>query len=132
MAGRIYLCGGRDGVKFLSSVERFDPASPASWETLRPMSARRAMAATAVLAGRLYVCGGHDGAEFRRSVERFDPERGTWELLPPMRGRRSSASACAIWSVAQEPSAAAAAAAADPFAFGGLNSPRGRTIGTAG
>merc|ERR1711933_241074 len=65
VAGRIYVCGGRDGVRFLSSAERFDP-SLGQWNALRPMSARRGAAAAAVLDGRLYVCGGHDGAESRR------------------------------------------------------------------
>merc|ERR1712046_508824 len=61
------------------------------------MSARRGAATAAALNGRVYVCGGHERSELRRSVERFDPERGSWELLPPMRERRLAASAAALW-----------------------------------
>jgi len=93
----MYICGGRDGEKFLSSTERYDPLS-GRWEALSPMSAGRGAAAATVLDGQLYVCGGHDVTEFRRSVERFDPASGRWELLPPMRSRRASASAVALWS----------------------------------
>eukprot|EP00929_Paragymnodinium_shiwhaense_P090077 TRINITY_DN50304_c0_g1_i1.p1 TRINITY_DN50304_c0_g1~~TRINITY_DN50304_c0_g1_i1.p1 ORF type:complete len:682 (-),score=82.62 TRINITY_DN50304_c0_g1_i1:72-2117(-) len=104
VAGKIYLCGGTSGVspgsfQYLSSAESFDPASPgAGWSSLPPMSAQRGFATTAVLDGKLYVIGGRGGVEFRRSVERFDPELGTWELLPPMRERRSMSSAAVIWS----------------------------------
>lgn len=92
---RIYVCGGQDGQRPLSSAESFDP-STGQWEALPPMSERRERAAAVVIGRRLFVCGGYAGHQQLCSVECFDPGAGLWEVMPPMAERREGAAAAVI------------------------------------
>lgn len=87
---RLYVCGGADGNKALSSVERFD-AEHGTWQTMPAMTQPRAAAASAMLGGRLYVCGGSDGQRELSDVERFSPLVGFWEPVPPLLHPRADA-----------------------------------------
>merc|ERR1712050_36702 len=84
-AGKLYLCGGYNGVQCLSSVECFDP-SISQWQRLSPMSMRRESAAIAVVARCLLIFGGKDSTECLRLVERFDPAVDAWRPMPSMSG----------------------------------------------
>jgi len=86
--GRLYVCGGFDGLHFHSSAERFDPRRNV-WEEVPQMRTRRCGHAASVVGGQLVVCGGFDGAQVWDSVETFHPGRGIWEFLPsPMSAPR--------------------------------------------
>lgn len=93
---RLYIVGGADGQKALSTAERFDPAS-GRWEPLPPLSQPRAAAAAAVVGGRLHVCGGVSGQRELGSVERFEHMVGIWENLPPLSQPRCEANAGEVW-----------------------------------
>lgn len=85
MGGRLYVVGGHDGRRVLSSADRFDPATE-KWEALPPMPTARSRCAAATLRGRLYVVGGRDGraAAGTPAAECFEPAEGGWKSLPPM------------------------------------------------
>jgi kelch-like protein 1/4/5 len=87
---KMYACGGYAGRTALQSVERYDPATD-TWETVAPMSMKRAGAGAAVLQDRLHVCGGLGGGSLLQSVERYDPATDTWETVAPMSSSRCHA-----------------------------------------
>ena len=82
------LSAGRGG-SYLSSVERYDPATNA-WEAVVPMAAARHSHATAVLDGELYAVGGRGGGVLR-SVERYDSAVGAGEEVAPIAAARMKA-----------------------------------------
>ena len=93
--GKLYAVGGYnhdDG--YLSSVERYDPASNA-WEEVAPMAAARNLAAVAVHDGKLYAVGGFNGG-ILSSVERYDPAVGAWEAVAPLTLARFGAGVAAL------------------------------------
>ena len=74
--GKLYAVGG-DGVDgYLSSVERYDPATHA-WEAVASMGTARSDHGVAMLDGKLYAVGGFDGGRLS-SVERYDPAANAW------------------------------------------------------
>lgn len=80
----LYVCGGFNGLQWLSSVEEFDPAR-GSWTQITPMLTPRAGAAAAVVQKQLYVCGGWGNGDLLGSVEEFCPGRSTvnkWQYVP--------------------------------------------------
>ena len=89
--GNLYAVGGwNDDDGFLSSVERYDPATNA-WEAVAPMAEAREHHSVAVLDGKLYVAGGLGAVHSRfSSVERYDPAIDAWEAAPPMATARST------------------------------------------
>jgi len=93
--GSVFVCGGYDGSRFLSSVDCFDPEAGA-WRPAAPMNGPRESAAVAVLEGQLYAAGGFDGVRRLGAVERFDPRAGQWEKLPEMSSHRVAATAVAF------------------------------------
>merc|ERR1712050_780544 len=102
MGGQLHVCGGTDGVQYLSGVERYDNAV-GTWEALRSMLTRRVASGVAVVAGQIHICGGacrgghHMGENPPlSSVERFDPSKGTWEYVPSMHTRRTNVAATTL------------------------------------
>ena len=65
--GRLYVCGGYDGVASLSSVESYDTMNK-RWGMVASMSRSRSAAGVAVLDGQLYALGGHDGLSIFNTV----------------------------------------------------------------
>lgn len=57
---KLIICGGRDGLKTLNSVDCLDLNSM-TWTQLGPMTTHRHGLGVAVLEGPLYAVGGHDG-----------------------------------------------------------------------
>ena len=79
---------------FLSSVERYDPATNA-WEAVASMATARDSHALAVLDGKLYAVGGNDGA-FLSSVEQYDPALDAWEAVAPIAEAREAHGVAAL------------------------------------
>eukprot|EP00927_Polykrikos_kofoidii_P066594 TRINITY_DN62166_c0_g1_i1.p1 TRINITY_DN62166_c0_g1~~TRINITY_DN62166_c0_g1_i1.p1 ORF type:complete len:377 (-),score=51.17 TRINITY_DN62166_c0_g1_i1:26-1099(-) len=97
VGGRLYICGGTQGARALSSVESLDlraAADQRQWETLAPMSQSRCGAVAGGVSGFLYVCGGMNPT--RASVERFHPNESLWEVGPPMLKARALATAVTL------------------------------------
>mmetsp|Transcript_58074 Transcript_58074/g.169800 ORF Transcript_58074/g.169800 Transcript_58074/m.169800 type:complete len:877 (-) Transcript_58074:97-2727(-) len=93
--GKLYVCGGSDSNKVLSSVECLD-LTTGTWHPVPSMMGARDSAASAVVAGQFYICGGSDGDRWLSSMERFDPRSGGWESMPPMSTPRTAAGAGVI------------------------------------
>jgi len=104
--GYLYVIGGTDSSRSLSTVERLKlrPSTSgfsrtASWEMLPPMRQARVGAAVASTStGLICVCGGctlgghHQTANLHHnSGEYFDPAVGLWAALPNMKHSRSYA-----------------------------------------
>ncbi|XP_054271966.1 kelch-like protein 5 [Macrosteles quadrilineatus] len=87
--GKLYIVGGRDGLKTLNSVECFDIKTK-TWSNLPPMSTHRHGLGVGVLEGPLYAVGGHDGWSYLNTVERWDPHTRQWSYVAPMSTQRST------------------------------------------
>ena len=98
--GKLYAAGGYSGDgSYLSSVERYDPATNA-WEAVAPLTLARFGARVAALEGKLYAVGGRveeeDEAaevandEAANTVERFETATNVWEEVAPMVTARHS------------------------------------------
>merc|ERR1719271_789016 len=84
----LYICGGHNGQRALSSAERFD-LTLNRWEELIPMAQRREGAGAAVIAGTLFVCGGLDGRRYALGcAERYDTDKDAWVKVEAMAMRR--------------------------------------------
>eukprot|EP00747_Dinoflagellata_sp_TGD_P119862 gnl/TRDRNA2_/TRDRNA2_173104_c2_seq2.p1 gnl/TRDRNA2_/TRDRNA2_173104_c2~~gnl/TRDRNA2_/TRDRNA2_173104_c2_seq2.p1 ORF type:complete len:499 (-),score=94.72 gnl/TRDRNA2_/TRDRNA2_173104_c2_seq2:53-1363(-) len=107
-AGMLYVFGGHDGIRYLSSAERLNLVS-GEWETLPPMPTAREGCAAVAAQGMLHVFGGSHGDHALDTVERLHPSAGGWwESLMPMPMARD---ACA-----------AASDGGQVYLFGGRNS----------
>ncbi|CAE8724788.1 unnamed protein product [Polarella glacialis] len=95
LSGRLFICGGNDGVQVLNSVASFSPVANC-WEAMPSLIRRREGAAAAAAGGLLYILGGGDGASVHDSTECLDPETGCWMLLPTLRYPRVGCAAGAI------------------------------------
>ncbi|CAK9294633.1 unnamed protein product [Gordionus sp. m RMFG-2023] len=120
-AGKIYLIGGRDGLKTLSSVECYDmrtsgfrdaeydytnevstrvrsdrPNEMATNESCAGMITPRHGLGVATLGGLIYAVGGHDGWSYLNTVERYDPQAKTWSFVAQMNLARSTVSVVAL------------------------------------
>uniref|UniRef100_A0A1B6E9X1 Kelch-like protein diablo n=1 Tax=Clastoptera arizonana TaxID=38151 RepID=A0A1B6E9X1_9HEMI len=87
--GKLYVVGGRDGLKTLNTVECFDLKTK-TWSNLPPMSTHRHGLGVGILEGPLYAVGGHDGWSYLNTVERWDPQVRQWSYVAPMSTQRST------------------------------------------
>ncbi|KAI9563037.1 hypothetical protein GHT06_010494 [Daphnia sinensis] len=92
---KIYVVGGRDGLKTLSTVECWDPWTKV-WSSMPPMATHRHGLGVASLEGPLYAVGGHDGWSYLNSVERWDPVTRQWSFVAPMNSQRSTVGVAAL------------------------------------
>ena len=67
---KLFIVGGRDGLKTLNTVDCFDPQTKEK-TAVTPMNIHRHGLGVGVLGGPLYAVGGHDGWSYLNSVERF-------------------------------------------------------------
>ena len=81
--GKIYVCGGYDGITFLDSAEVYDP-NTGKWSYISPMRVTRSRVALVANFGRLFAIGGYDGITNLSSVEMYDIERNDWEFTASM------------------------------------------------
>ncbi len=66
---KIYIVGGRNGLRTLNSVDCFNPLTN-NWEACVPMCSYRHGVGVGVMSGPMYAVGGHDGWSYLSSVER--------------------------------------------------------------
>lgn len=66
---KVYVVGGRNGLRTLNTVDRFNPLT-SSWESCVPMCSYRHGVGVGVMSGPMYAAGGHDGWSYLSSVER--------------------------------------------------------------
>lgn len=86
----IFVIGGFDGLRYLSSVICFDPERKA-WFERGPMHFARCYVTACVVDNFIYACGGFDGRHRHDSVERYDNTCNQWTLVKPMMQTRSDA-----------------------------------------
>ncbi|XP_072153340.1 kelch-like protein 5 isoform X4 [Bemisia tabaci] len=86
---KLFVVGGRDGLKTLNSVECFNIKTQ-SWTSMPPMSTHRHGLGVGVLEGPLYAVGGHDGWSYLNTVERWDPQVKSWSYVASMCTPRST------------------------------------------
>eukprot|EP00929_Paragymnodinium_shiwhaense_P049645 TRINITY_DN25026_c0_g1_i1.p1 TRINITY_DN25026_c0_g1~~TRINITY_DN25026_c0_g1_i1.p1 ORF type:complete len:493 (+),score=105.80 TRINITY_DN25026_c0_g1_i1:116-1594(+) len=94
----LFVCGGTSAQgPSLRSAERFN-TSAGTWEYMPEMKAARGCASGGILGGSLYVCGGfvddddqggeEDDNLVLSSVEQLEIGKDSWQLCPPMLGKR--------------------------------------------
>uniref|UniRef100_A0A673FPM3 Kelch-like protein 5 n=1 Tax=Sinocyclocheilus rhinocerous TaxID=307959 RepID=A0A673FPM3_9TELE len=84
---RLYVVGGRDGLKTLNTVECYNPRTR-QWSFVASMATPRSTVGVAVLNSKVYAVGGRDGSSCLKSVECFDPHTNKWSSCAPMSKRR--------------------------------------------
>ena len=93
--GRVYVVGGFDGSRRLTSGEVYDPLLDV-WRPIAPMRSARDGHAAAVVNGLIIVSGGYDGATYHRTTEIYNPRTNTWTWGPAMTGARYQHSAVVL------------------------------------
>ncbi|KAL1448617.1 hypothetical protein MTO96_044027 [Rhipicephalus appendiculatus] len=96
MGAYVYVLGGFDGRRRLTSVVRSLAEPPFKWQSVAHMKRARSTFAVAVLDDELYVIGGYDGKTFVASVERYLPSDSTWTAAPALRAPVSALAACVV------------------------------------
>ena len=67
LGGKVYICGGFDGMSSLNSVEMYDPETD-EWTMVSSMEKHRSASGVVVLDSQIYAIGGHDGLSIFDSV----------------------------------------------------------------
>jgi N-acetylneuraminic acid mutarotase len=86
--GKLYVMGGFDSTRSLSTMDMFDP-NTGEWVSKKAMSIDRSLPASASIDGKIYVMGGtqyigsNPGQEFN-TVEVYDINNDTWTQLADM------------------------------------------------
>lgn len=80
---KLFLFGGWDGTKYVSTVFIYDPQTGV-WTQGRPMDTARGLAAAAALNDRLYVVGGYDGKQELSTCATYDPATDEWNTCVPL------------------------------------------------
>ena len=86
---KLFIVGGREGLKTLNTVEYFD-FEKSIWSSVNSMNTHRHGLGSCYFNGLLYACGGHDGWSFLNTVERFDLDTNVWTHVAPMLNARST------------------------------------------
>ncbi|CAL1267931.1 unnamed protein product [Larinioides sclopetarius] len=87
---KLYVVGGRDGLKTLNIVECYDFKTK-TWTAMPSMSTHRHGLGVGVLGGPMYAVGGHDGWTYLSAVERWDSTTRLWSYVAPLNTQRSTA-----------------------------------------
>ncbi|XP_052828119.1 kelch-like protein 10 isoform X1 [Octopus bimaculoides] len=93
--GKLYVCGGFDGLTSLNTVEVYC-AKTDQWTLLENMSTHRTGLSAVILNANLYILGGFNGQHRLRSVERYNIHEKKWSRVKPMLGRRSNFAATVL------------------------------------
>jgi len=93
--GVIYVMGGFDGSRYLSSVEVFSPISQ-EWTSLSHLQNKRHACAAVSMGGQIYVMGDFDGDSYLSSMEVFSPFTREWISLPQMQTKRRHCAAVSM------------------------------------
>jgi N-acetylneuraminic acid mutarotase len=99
VAGDLYVIGGwsNDGSSFLTSVEKYSPASN-TWSAVGPLPAGRVDHAAVAMGLALYVLGGETGDGVIANVSKLDSVHGSWSKAAPMPAPREEFASCACRS----------------------------------
>lgn len=92
----IYVVGGFDGTRQLSSVERYDTENNV-WTMVAPIKVARSALSLTVLDEKLYAMGGFDGHNFVAIVEVYDSKLNRWEDGTPLTSGRSGHASAVIY-----------------------------------
>lgn len=92
----IYVVGGFDGTRQLSSVERYDTENNV-WTMMAPIKVARSALSLTVLDEKLYAMGGFDGHNFVSIVEVYDSKLNKWEEGTPLTSGRSGHASAVIY-----------------------------------
>jgi len=95
--GKIYVIGGVDAGRILSTVYEYNPAAD-KWTRKANMPTARWVLSTSAVDGKIYAIGG-TASDFETGlsvVERYDPDTDTWTKEPDMPTPRSEHSAATI------------------------------------
>lgn len=92
----IYVVGGFDGTRQLSSVERYDTENNV-WTIVAPIKVARSALSLTVLDEKLYAMGGFDGHNFVAIVEVYDSKLNKWEDGTPLTSGRSGHASAVIY-----------------------------------
>jgi len=98
LAGRLWVCGGYNGERVVSSLESFDPQD-SHWTTEADLPRPRfgiALAASTAEGLSLYAIGGSNGEYVSKAVDIFDVKTRKWRMGPDMLTARSSCAAVEI------------------------------------
>eukprot|EP00928_Gymnodinium_smaydae_P062852 TRINITY_DN46607_c0_g1_i1.p1 TRINITY_DN46607_c0_g1~~TRINITY_DN46607_c0_g1_i1.p1 ORF type:complete len:338 (-),score=55.98 TRINITY_DN46607_c0_g1_i1:138-1151(-) len=99
--GKLFVCGGFDGMRDLKTVERYDSSSK-EWRRVADMDHGRSYLAIAAAAGGIYAIGGQDRLGENRStrahssVEVFDLYSELWCPVAPMSNARIGVAAAVL------------------------------------
>lgn len=80
---KVYLFGGWDGERYVSTAYVYDPQSD-GWSVLPGMDSARGFAGAASLNGELYVVGGYDGRRELTDCTAYNPATRTWRECAPL------------------------------------------------
>lgn len=94
----IYVVGGFDGKRQLSSVERYDTERQ-EWQLIASIKIARSALSLTALDGKLYAMGGYDGTNFLTIVEVYDPLKDMWTDGVPLTSGRSGHAAASGFKV---------------------------------
>merc|ERR1712142_694290 len=93
--GLLYVVGGWDGNKELTSGEVYNPVTK-EWKDLPEMITPRSNHSLAVVQGKLVAMGGFTGTDTSSKVEMLNLKTNTWEALTEMPSNRSGMGSCVV------------------------------------
>ncbi len=79
----IYVFGGWDGRRYVSTVYAYDSLSD-TWEERMPMAVNRGFAAATQLEGVAFVVGGYDGEHELKTCSQYLPDQDAWISCAPL------------------------------------------------
>ena len=92
---RLYVIGGFNGKKSVSSVEVFDTITQ-KWLSIPNMTTERDGCAAISIEDKIYVFGGSHGRKYLSSAEVYDITTQEWTQIPEMKEERVNCAATAI------------------------------------
>merc|ERR1711872_444076 len=93
--GLLYVVGGWDGSKILTSGEVYNPVTK-EWKDLPDMITPRSNHSLAVVQGKLVALGGYTGTDDSNKVEMLNLHTNTWDALTDMPSNISALSSCVV------------------------------------
>ena len=80
LGDRIYVVGGYDGERELTTCTIYDPAAK-TWETCAPLAVGRGGLGLVALGDQLYAIGGGGWTSYLGFNERYNPHNDTWRAI---------------------------------------------------
>lgn len=80
---KIYVVGGSDGTRDLSSCECFDSAT-GKWSNVAALPVARSNNSVVCVDGQVYCIGGWNGQVAVKTSDRYDPTENVWHSIAPL------------------------------------------------